>query len=589
VRKAGIRKPAPGLKRVNDAGVLTFSLRLRAIAQLKSEQLFILFWFEGTFRLSMDAITVHPQNAPLTVSDHLAQILPRTLATKTPDMPLWPADVFAVAASLLQRTGTYAAAMDHWPPDGHEDMWIDEVRNAGKEWRRLWQVAPLGYLQAAWNELLSKRAVPLEEIAQDTKLLQSLIAMCAVADESCSRIGILDEDAATLLEKDDEAEFVVTAEELLQRNSSLCFEIHPSRLRVLPKMHTPQSGLTIRSFSLNLALVTTSEITPNWVTYPSPFGKKPMQILFVPWPYRVEADDFRPSPRLPGEMRNMPREFDFFEYTPTARGDLIGTVYTLLEQAAVQGVEINAVLLPELAVSDAEFEDLSRLVVEDRKMVLIAGVSTPHQTDARCKNEARLAIPYYDTLAQAKHHRWKLDRNQIEQYDLTALDPERSWWEHIDLSSREFMFVSMGRGRVISVLICEDLARPDPVGDLIRAVGPNLVIALLMDGPQLKGRWPARYAASLASDPGSSVLSVTSIGMSARSKPKGPMPDRRNVVGLWHSADGDFRELELPAGSQALLLTLERTYVKEWTGDGRDDNSSAGIIRLTKCEGFPGA
>jgi hypothetical protein len=29
-----------------------------------------------------------------------------------------------------------------------------------------------------------------------------------------------------------------------------------------------------------------------------------------------------------------------------------------------------------------------------------------------------------------------------------------------------------------SVLICEDLARQDPAADLIRAVGPNLLIAL---------------------------------------------------------------------------------------------------------------
>jgi hypothetical protein len=44
-----------------------------------------------------------------------------------------------------------------------------------------------------------------------------------------------------------------------------------------------------------------------------------------------------------------------------------------------------------------------------------------------------------------------------------------------------------------SVLVCEDLARKDPAADLIRAVGPNLLIALLMDGPQLKSRWPGRW------------------------------------------------------------------------------------------------
>jgi hypothetical protein len=41
-------------------------------------------------------------------------------------------------------------------------------------------------------------------------------------------------------------------------------------------------------------------------------------------------------------------------------------------------------------------------------------------------------------------------------------------------------------------------------------------------------------------------LSVTSIGMSSRSKAKDPKDDKSRVVGLWHSADGDFRELELP-------------------------------------------
>jgi hypothetical protein len=67
-----------------------------------------------------------------------------------------------------------------------------------------------------------------------------------------------------------------------------------------------------------------------------------------------------------------------------------------------------------------------------------------------------------------------------------------------------------------SVLICADLARQDPAADLIRAVGPNLLIALLMDGPQLSHRWPARYAAVPAEDPGTSVQTLTSLGMAER-------------------------------------------------------------------------
>jgi hypothetical protein len=507
------------------------------------------------------------------------------LSDKTSAMPIWPADVFAIAASLLQRTGAYARAMDHWPPDGQESTWIDEVREAGRQWRQHWKHGSFTYLEKSWNVLLAKRSLELDELSEDTDLLQALIELCAVADETSSHLGIFDKDGSSSeQETEEELEFDLQADSLLEESSSLCYEIHPSRLRVLPKMHTPQTGLTIRSFSLNLALITTGEIRPTWQIYPYLFGKKSIHILFVPWPRRVDADDFRPAPHLPGEMRNMPSEFDFFEYDPVAPEDPVGYVDDLLKRVEGSGISVDAILLPELALSDSEFESLRAMLVEQQSKVLIAGVRTPHSDGLRCKNEARFAIPYFDTVAQAKHHRWKLDRGQIEQYALTQLDPSKIWWEHIDLSSRECMFVSLGKGGVISVLVCEDLARPDPVGDLIRAVAPNLVIALLMDGPQLKSRWPARYAASLANDPGSSVLSVTSIGMSSRSKPKDPKDDKSRVVGLWHSADGDFRELELPPGNDALILTLERAYEKEWTADGRNDNSNAGIMRLTSVK-----
>jgi hypothetical protein len=540
--------------------------------------------------LSIEPETESSYNAALTIADHLSQILPRLLEDETSALPTWPADVFAVAASLLQRTGAYAPAMDHWPPDGQESNWQDEVRKVGKQWRQQWKQGSFGYLEAPWRVLLDRRTLALDEVSCDTELLQALVQLCAVADESCNSLGIHEKDTtAAEAASEEEKEFDFQADSLLDEASSLCYEIHPSRLRVLPKMHTPQSGLTIRSFSLNLALVTTSEITPQWLNYPSLFGKRTLKILFIPWPRRVDPEDFCPAPHLAHEMRNMPSEFGFFEYAPLNPEDPIAYVGDLLKRVNDSGINVDAVLLPELALTHDEFEELRNLVVEEQYKVLIAGVRTPHTETVRCKNEARLAIPYFDVLAQAKHHRWKLDRRQIEQYELTGLDANKKWWEHIDLSSREFMFVALGKGRVISVLVCEDLARPDPVGDLIRAVAPNLVIALLMDGPQLKARWPARYAASLANDPGSSVLSVTSIGMSLRSKPRDPKMARSRVVGLWHSSDGDFRELELPEGSEALIITLDRSYETEWTADGRSDNSNAGMIRLKSSAAFPSA
>jgi len=86
-------------------------------------------------------------------------------------------------------------------------------------------------------------------------------------------------------------------------------------------------------------------------------------------------------------------------------------------------------------------------------------------------------------FAQAKHHRWYLDRGQIVNYQLGGYFPAlQGCWERIELPPRTLNFVTLN-AMTWTVLVCEDLARQDPAADLIRAVGPNLLIALLMDGP----------------------------------------------------------------------------------------------------------
>jgi hypothetical protein len=121
---------------------------------------------------------------------------------------------------------------------------------------------------------------------------------------------------------------------------------------------------------------------------------------------------------------------------------------------------------------------------------------------------------------QEKHNRWCLDERQIRQYHLTrALDPTKQWWEAIDLPERSVQIIDVGMGATAAPLICEDLARLDEVNDVLRRVGPSIVVAVLLDGPQLPFRWPCRYASVLADDPGSAVLTLTSFGMAARRHP----------------------------------------------------------------------
>jgi hypothetical protein len=78
----------------------------------------------------------------------------------------------------------------------------------------------------------------------------------------------------------------------------------------------------------------------------------------------------------------------------------------------------------------------------------------------------------------------------------------------------------------------------------------------------------------LADDPGSSVLSFSSLGMVELSRPPGKAKSR--VVGLWKDPSSGAVELTLDDGASGIVLCLARTYTKEWMADGRDDGGATG-------------
>jgi hypothetical protein len=158
-------------------------------------------------------------------------------------------------------------------------------------------------------------------------------------------------------------------------------------------------------------------------------------------------------------------------------------------------------------------------------------------------------------FVQSKHHRWRLESSQIKRYHLShILDPRHAWWEQIDVQDRKIIFSLSRHEAVVAALVCEDLARFDPVMPVLNAVGPNLVFALLMDGPQLQSRWSGRYATVLAEDPGSAVLSLTCLGMVRRSA--SPSEDVPPIIGLWKSRHDPVVQLSLPKGCHGLVLGL---------------------------------
>jgi hypothetical protein len=260
-------------------------------------------------------------------------------------------------------------------------------------------------------------------------------------------------------------------------------------------------------------------------------------------------------------------------------------VEDLCEEAERVMGSLDGVIMPELALTNDDYEAVRERVLA-KSLLLIAGVGRQAREHERGENYLCVDVPLSKHHAihfrQDKQHRWRIDPAQIKTYNIGAgLDPSCSYWEDIWIGDRRLLFLVLRPWLVTSVLICEDLARHDPVGELLRGVGPHLVVALLMDGPQLDFRWSNRYATALADDPGSSVISVSSLGMVqlSRREPKDP-PNR--TVALWKDSDeARAKELLLPDGAEALALTVSVKYTTETTADARDCHNASAVPVLT--------
>jgi len=479
----------------------------------------------------------------------------------------------------------------------------------------------------------------------------ALLSMHAIADETCIGWGIVadDEDPLTIGFPDlmtlrdlydkmkDEASpiedrrsyfrqtFTKSAkitksaaqrwaeQERLHKFGTLA-SINPYRGRVLPKRHTPDVGITLRSISSNLSFHR-SAIEVVWSQEPIVAGKKSkrrspladrmslrkmgtpdsesMTILLLPLPLEINSRAFKEwKDKEPVETLS---DYGFFKYEPSRDqiAQMEGTITRALRKARQEVGTVDMVVLPEAALNDdknllwriesqlqtpeAEYLDpVSFYVAGVAKTVV--GKSFPQDNAVYFKSLEHIrghaqfmtsrdldeaGVKYF----QNKHHRWQLNRPQLLQYGLThQLAEKKKWWEAINVGKRRVSFINIGDRLTVCPLICEDLARQDPIADLIRHVGPSLVVTILMDGPQHKDRWSSRYAGILSEDPGSAVVALTSFGMVRRwSASYRPLS---RIVALWNDSEGP-RELELEQGAIGILLTVGVKLLREPIADGR--------------------
>jgi hypothetical protein len=371
----------------------------------------------------------------VTVGEYLVFLLPRL----QPDRPLprWPPDVFALCSSLLVRSGAYCQTLTDWPP--REPLkkgpraWARSIENLGRDWRVAF-VEKTGIpapIAECWRVITQNWNTPIPSIVQHQHLRQSILQLCAISDEASEGVGSAHPVDLDLVDE----QFLSWADALLARKdhgSSVCDEVHPSRARVLPKMHTPRSGLTIRSLSFYLSLCSIEGVWPEWILLASVPERESMNLLLIPWPFRVVPSQFESAESVRGEMRNMPDDqFGFFTFhlrKDTGKVGAIEVVKALYMTALGEMGQIDGVILPELALSEEEHDAIREFVMA-QDAFLVSGVGEASKPSmAHGVNRVCFDIPHEEPLSQHKHHRWRLDATQVRQYGLgSRLSVDKDW------------------------------------------------------------------------------------------------------------------------------------------------------------------
>lgn len=578
---------------------------------------------------------------PLTVTDFLTFLAPEIWNDRAGNKcPVWPGDVFAVAAGLLEKSGAYAgvgtqfmcveAASEELKPDHRHprlanrvdgdgvmtacSRWESDIRVIAKEWRQLLGLNETTSevpeeVQKCWD-LLCKEShflMPVGELSSHPELCEAILKLCAICDETFEGVGVL--PLSTLLNdpnRSGEVEFWMECFYLLrtgqsshrpvrnnadsakdtEKQSTLCREIHPSRIRILPKAQTPRFGLSVRSLTHYVTLSAPSLLKSTWhwhmLASPQKLADHHCNILLFPWPFEVSPNQFSQTKR---RSSNSPLSCSrhsntrWFDYNPRneSHWEPVDTLKEYLDSAEKKAGSVHVVVLPEAALTERQYELVKEMTIE-RGVILVTGLMADGE-GGELKNCASVVFPpvtekgtlhqYQHT--QQKHHRWKLDQDQIVRYGLTGrLNPELEWWENTPINDRTLRVFGVREWLCTCALICEDLARLDPAGRVVRALAPDLVIALLFDGPQLATRWPGYYATVMADDPGSSVLTLTSLGMARLSRSiQSGLENSQDVVGMWRDIENSTIEIRLPKDSKAAVLTVHRKRVPVETADGR--------------------
>lgn len=524
------------------------------------------------------------------------QILFPGKTTDLNDILAWPPNIFLILYSLLEYTDKYRLIVSSqnelvWNSDSNSfvltlsNQWkelishqygldvatthaevLDEPSEKGREMLFLKEL--FSCVEEVFNlKNLDNCIYDLLELSNFTDAVFKLLLS---VDELFSDVNICDREFSNHLN------LLIAFRGIMLNSKNNLADNHTKHGFVTFKSSVPQSGLTINNLTQSLTCIKPA-VKPMIVVnklIKKTSSKKKYNILLLPWPLAIDGDSFFES--AVDESVEMDPSFGFFDYKPSSEIKL-HEFYSAIISAVRRVGNIDLIVFPECALSEKLFDKFRSSLFDifgKNSPSLLAGVYGDHDSSGKStgKNAAKMAFigeaGNFDSFEQNKHHRWFLDKKQLRNYNLScSLDPNKKWWEHIRVGRRNLLTLHTPDGVKLCPLICEDLARQEPVAQAVRAVGPNLVISLLLDGPQLSQRWPGKYAAVLSDDPGASVLSLTALGMALRSTGSGDSPSRG--VALWSEPNKTPETLYLDKDGAGIIVELEMKDEKMWTIDGR--------------------
>lgn len=533
--------------------------------------------------------------------------------------PMVPTDMFAAAGHLCKISGLigFFDPSPYRTDQPHCEFVLTKdhrksADSAAEEWRAEASagVPPL-YVKDLWESLVNSWEEEIspgkyvEKADGPPEWWRSALLLVTISDMACNRIlrdplKMYDvgpfEEWMRLLYRTTLNRLHVTGdgEHHDRPPPSLGIMSDSSVVCVLPKVRVSPVGATMRNVSRNLSLLPgRAEVRCFWET---PINVAPaesresLDILLIPEPSSINATDFDETGHTESEDKDVHywmKDWSTFKINQSwisagpVRDKFINHCEALLEKASKESRAINGVILPEYALDWDTFDDLcDRLKKKQPKLNFVIS-GTSENCDREHGNHVMTRIWYVGddvelTQSRRKHHRWRMDRSQLETYALTgSLNPKiKNWWEDTPLTQRQIHFQRFRERSVFAVLICEELARSEPCHEVLRSVAPNLIFALLLDGPQIKQRWPAQYASNLADDPGSAVLTFTSFGLIQRSNEQRHHPENRSIA-LWKDDTGKFVEIDMPKGDNmgGVVLSLWSESVVDRTITGKQSQA----------------